>query len=171
MNHVDSKNYDSFLISECKFVVVKSSKSSIKIFIKNNQPHFDINKCTFTGDLSEGSYHIEKEINEKKPLSLKITSCKFSSDLKNSLKLDQNHEIYLKDSLFNYSENDDDDFNMRKDIMSSWKIISVIVLGAFSVVTIVLAFALIYLMKKKDNGNGNEHELSNVNLSLNQNLI
>ena len=87
------------------------------------------------------------------------------------MKLDQNHEIYLKDSLFNYSENDDDDFNMRKDIMSSWKIISVIVLGAFSVVTIVLAFALIYLMKKKDNGNGNEHELSNVNLSLNQNLI
>lgn len=34
----------------------------------------DINKYTFTGHLSEGSYHIEKEINEKKPLTLKITS-------------------------------------------------------------------------------------------------
>lgn len=65
-NHVNSMDSGSlFLVSECKLVVVKCSKSSIKIDIKNTQSIFDVNKCTLTGELDKDSYHIEKQENEK----------------------------------------------------------------------------------------------------------
>ena len=99
-------NENSILISECDFEINKDSKSSIYFILGNSVTNIEVTQYNFMGMIANDAHHIDEKIIGKSSPKLSINLCKFSSNEKNSLKFDPNHNrklIELKNQVFNYS--------------------------------------------------------------------
>lgn len=134
----------SILISKCDFEIRKDSKNSIKFFNANSQAEIEVNDCIFTGNIADDSHHIEEQIVGRHSPKLMIKNCKFSSDKKNSLKLDPNHNVKLiqfSNQVYNYSKIENSDY---------LKTMTSIVISSLTVVTVMTLTVLFYLKRKNN---------------------
>lgn len=106
----------------------------------------EVDRCTFKGDLKDDGHYIVEKILGDKSNALKIRSCKFSDDMKKSLDLDKKHDmklIDLRNMVFNFS-------NDKKKESCSWQFLASIVVPVFSILLLLIVFAIIKLNRNNN---------------------
>lgn len=120
-------------ISDCLFEIDERSNCSILYVGGKYSSVNEIKNCVFTGSLSKGNHYIDGQMLLNDSPKMRIRSCKFASELKNSVNQDSKNDFAsfdIKNQIFNYKKNDNKGENNKWMIasLSSLMVICTIVL-------------------------------------------
>ena len=158
------KSSDKIIIADCNFEVSKNTLCSLFFVRGNNGVPYEINRCSFTGDLGHNAYYIDGQTVSNNSPKLIVKKCNFASNFKKALNLDPMNDflsVDLNDQFFNVY---DPDINEMKASISAWKIIVAVVVPAAAIAAI--ATVVVVMKKRKQNCKEDNEKESEFNGNL-----
>lgn len=158
------KSNDKIIIADCNFEVSKNTLCSIFFVRGNNGVPYEINRCTFTGDLAHNAYYIDGQTISKDSPKLIVKKCKFASNFKKALNLDPFNDFLSVDLNDQFFDVYDPDINEMKTSASVWKIVVAVAVPAVAIAAI--AIVIVVMKKTKQNSKEDNEKESELNGNL-----
>lgn len=146
-------SFSSISVLSCTFEIDEKSKSSL-CYTGNCKENVNIKDCVFKGKLSSGSHHIsiDSVAHNFDFKNIHIDSCKFSSDVTNSINMKSLKFVDLNSQIFNYNDEEDEmKANERKETVKSLYNLSLYFMFLFAGVLIAAAIVIIVSIKFNQN--------------------